>query len=316
MSDRVILVAGPRKEVACVRTIYRMAMNGMGCPAIAKSLNQQGLTHGGNPWITNSVRTVLTHPVYTGCHVWGRTTQKLHTPVTQVSPEKWIQKAAAFEPIVTRKAFCRLQAILKRRAPGRWTDDLILRKLRALLARKRTLTQDLVERTPGMPSAQTICKHFGSFLGAYERIGYEPVRMPFLRAQEMLRTIALRESVIKQLETSFPTHVTVVRRYVSFRPTLYVDKKSPGILVLVCRTVRTPNGNIRWQLIPKDSDHDKPALVCRLDSTNKGFHSFYLMPRLGLRTYHRLKEDDPWLAAGRKLDGLSRFYELAKSILT
>jgi Recombinase len=41
-TDRVILVLGPRVEVERVREIFSMALDGLGCTAIARELNRRG----------------------------------------------------------------------------------------------------------------------------------------------------------------------------------------------------------------------------------------------------------------------------------
>jgi len=54
------------------------------------------------------------------------------------------------------------------------------------------------------------------------------------------------------------------------------------------------------------------TLLCRLDSGNNGFHSFYILPRVDRARQCRLREDDRWLNSGSRLLEFSDFYAAAK----
>jgi len=70
-TDRVILV--PAHEVQYVRDIYRMLVaEKLSVYAIARELNEKGIEYvGDSKWDYQAVYSVLTHPKYTGCHVFG-----------------------------------------------------------------------------------------------------------------------------------------------------------------------------------------------------------------------------------------------------
>jgi DNA invertase Pin-like site-specific DNA recombinase len=53
-------------------------------------------------------------------------------------------------------------------------DEIMLQKLRELLAEHHYLTADLINRTDGMPRSTTYRKRFGSLVMAYRRVGYIP----------------------------------------------------------------------------------------------------------------------------------------------
>jgi hypothetical protein len=77
-TDRTILVPGPKKEVACIRTIFRLAATGKTPKEIAKELSvRHMLTAKGLPWGRASVYRILTNEKYAGCNTYGKTTQKL-----------------------------------------------------------------------------------------------------------------------------------------------------------------------------------------------------------------------------------------------
>jgi DNA invertase Pin-like site-specific DNA recombinase len=76
-TDRVILVPGPRKEIAAVREMFEMASEGVSGAAIAREFNRRGISNEGRRWYTQSVLRLLKNPKYCGCNVWGRTSQSL-----------------------------------------------------------------------------------------------------------------------------------------------------------------------------------------------------------------------------------------------
>lgn len=76
-TDRVILVPGPRKEIAGIRQMFASAAAGKGCTQIARQLNEQGFTNVGRPWTNQTVLNAVTSPKYTGCNVWARSSQKI-----------------------------------------------------------------------------------------------------------------------------------------------------------------------------------------------------------------------------------------------
>src|SRR5271170_4241608 len=85
-TDRVILVPGPTDEIQVVRDIYRMLISEKRTVhAIARELNQGGIEYDGeSKWDYQAVYAVLSHPKYTGCHVFGQTSSKLYTPVVRL----------------------------------------------------------------------------------------------------------------------------------------------------------------------------------------------------------------------------------------
>jgi DNA invertase Pin-like site-specific DNA recombinase len=116
-TDRVILVPGPAQEVQCVRDIYRMLVcEKLSVHAIAQELNRRGIEYiGDSKWDYQAVYTVLTHPKYIGCCVFGRTSSKLYTPTVRLPSSEWVLTPGAFQPIVDAVTFSVAQKILVER---------------------------------------------------------------------------------------------------------------------------------------------------------------------------------------------------------
>lgn len=99
-----------------IRRIFSMCDQGKGVKAIASTLNEEGIrTRSKKEWDTNSIHRVLKNEVYTGSNLWYRTEKKKGKPVP-ASPDKVVRVEGAFEPIVEKELFDRVQEKLKSRS--------------------------------------------------------------------------------------------------------------------------------------------------------------------------------------------------------
>ena len=92
-TDRVILVPGPAHEVQTVREIYQMFVSGkLSVYAIARELNRRGITYINGPaLLPGCVRRPHPSEIF-GCHVFGRTSGRLHTKSVKLPKSQWIVK--------------------------------------------------------------------------------------------------------------------------------------------------------------------------------------------------------------------------------
>jgi DNA invertase Pin-like site-specific DNA recombinase len=175
-TDRVTLVHGPAFEVACVRDMYRMLISDrLSVPEIARELNQRGVKQAGKrpgdaTWHYQTVYQVLTNPKYAGIHVFGRSTQKLATPLIRLPKSEWVTAPGAFEPIVDREIFDRAQQVLLSRTSNKSNQELLC-DLRSLVAAEGHLTARLIDGSWDMASASTYRHRFGSLHEVYKLIG-------------------------------------------------------------------------------------------------------------------------------------------------
>ena len=319
-TDRITLVPGPKKELQCVRDIYEMVLHKRKtCSEIARDLNRRCVPYvGGRSWSYSSVYGVLTNPKYTGCNTWNRTSQRLHGPHIYLASQHWISKPGAFTSIIDQGTFDRVQTILKKRADKKCNkipDEKLLKKLKRLLAVKGQLSERIISAKRGVPSTATYHSHFGNFRRIYELVGYRPRVGTFDKSDHRQHTQLIRQELINRLKAMFPQNVTVFRLARKMRLILRLDNQL-RVSIVICPTARTSTGKLRWVMIPIPAERVYATLLCRLNSKNDRFHSFYMFPRVDLLTYHRFKENDPWLASGKRLKDLSEFYEVAKRLAT
>ena len=314
-TDRVILVPGPEDELQWVRRIYSMLIDEKRTVWwITSELNRQKVKRPGNchRWRYGSVFTILTHPKYTGCSVYGRSTQKLGAPVTRVPESEWVVTPEAFEPIVTRETFDKAQTILRNRTVRKTNQD-ILEGLRSILSREGRLSQTLIGRAPDSPaSTATLRTRFGNLRKAYEMIGYGSPEH-FGIVDQRRRSMALRDLLVSRLQEIFPEELTVVQRYALCRPRI---RFRSGLLisVTVSRAIRSRNGTVRWLVDPLKGERRLITLLVRLNQANQGIQDLFVVPSVDRPRRFWIKSDDKWLDRGTRLEDLSQFCKIVEAV--
>jgi DNA invertase Pin-like site-specific DNA recombinase len=308
-TDRVILVPGPAHEVQSVKDIYQMLVSEKRTVrAIARELNRRGVAYvGGGKWDYQAVYSILIHPKYAGCHVFGRTSARLYTPMVKLPKSDWILKPGAFEPIIDTETFAEAQKILDGRTFNK-TDEELLDGLRDLLASERKLTLTLIKHSANVPSPSTYQHRFGSLRRAYELIGYGHPDQ-FSCSEMRRRTQALRRELIAKIVSTFPDEISVVRRGGKWRSRL---RFSNGLIVsvLVARSVRTRKDALRWLIGPVQDERKCITLLARLDTSNGSFLDLHVFPNMDRRKRFHISQGDTWLDRGRRVSDLSRLCEV------
>ena len=312
-TDRVILVPGPAQEVEVVRDIYRMLVSEKkSVYAIARELNRRGVLYlSKSEWDYQAVYTILTHPKYAGCHVFGRTSCKLHTPTVKLPKSEWISKPGAFEPIINVVTFEEAQKVLEKRTINK-SDAELLDSLRALLASEGRLSLLLIQNSSGVPSPSTYRNRFGSLRRTYELIGYGKADQ-FGPIDLRRRTIALREQLVSQIVATFPNNVSIIKRGGRRRSRLRLSH-GPIVSVLVARSFRAWKETIRWEINPVRRESKFAVLLARLDEGNLSFLDFHILPSIDRQGRFRVSLKDTWLNRGKRLSDLSRFCEVVNEV--
>jgi DNA invertase Pin-like site-specific DNA recombinase len=304
ITDRVTLVLGPAEEVACVREIYKMVIDGQRTlRQIADDLNRRRVRYFDRPWTISGVRDIVENPKYMGCNVWGRKAKKLGGPSISRPEESWTKKPLAFPPLVSEETFFAAREALRRS----WTDDELLSVLRSLLKEQGRLSRQLIHAHGG-PYETTYTKRFGSLGKAYELIGYSGRTKPVLK-EVIRRRRMLRESLIQRLVALFPRRISVEQPTLQHRPKLLL-KNGPVVYVLSCQPAITRRNQSRW-LLPTRIVRNAVTLLCRCAADSNSFHDLHLLPRIE-RGRLALREHDPFLKSGKRLRNLRLFVDMAQ----
>ena len=305
-TERIALVLGPRKEIRDVQKIFSMAAHGRNCTEIVRELNARKILFKGRSWNDVTVLEILTNPKYTGCNVWSRRTQRLHTTLRKLDPQLWITKPFAFPAIVDQQTFDRAQATIQKMRDSRWPDEKILKRVRRLLQAKGSLSEGVLMRARGMPCMATIHKHFGTFRQLYERIGYDLDPRYVFRSDQLQRSKNLRKLLVGELKKLFPDHVSVALGRNGARAILRIDDTFM-VSILFCRPERTRKGRC-WAAKPNPAEGDYITLLCFLNGRHDRVLQYFVAPRMVWCKERRLYPSNPFLRQAKKLMRLADFY--------
>ena len=310
-TDRVILVPGPSNEVQTVKEIYRMYISEKrSLCSIARKLNSNGVPRPGHSkWDFSAVRTILTHPKYVGCAVFGQVSKKLNTPAVKVPKSEWILRPGAFEPIVDPATFAEAQKVLGQHRCQR-TDEELLDDLRRLLASEGRLSFTLIKNSPDLMAPGTYSKRFGSLRNAYKLIGYaHPERLggPDTR----LRTMALRKELISQIAAMFPNDVSIVRPGVHWRSRLRLFNRIT-VSVLIVRSALVYKTTRRWIVEPVRYERKFITLLARLNESNCAIVDLHVFPNIDRPKPFQIS--DSWMKRGKRLTELSQLCEVVERV--
>jgi hypothetical protein len=321
-SDKVILVPGPKKEVRVVRDIFRMyGYEHMGVTEIVRVLTSSGVPFPirGRKWTGSNIRWMLQNPKYVGMNVWGRTSSPLQAARTYEVPHSdWIVKDGAFEAIVDRATFDRVQRMFgRRRSKHYWySEGQLLRKLKRLQQRKGKVTQKLIDRTPG-PTACTYFSRFGSLTRSYALAGCAPALSASRRMIRWRRSDRLRRNVMRNIKDALLEHVHFVRQGGAIRKILLID--AIPVALILCRSERTPLGHRRWTLRTRSREAGLASIVCMCNKRMDSVEHIYLYSRIdkskAYKVEFRIKEDDPFLSFGTRLKDFNELYPALKRLL-
>jgi DNA invertase Pin-like site-specific DNA recombinase len=277
LSDRVILQLGPPAEVEAVRGMYRMFVFEKRSEfEIATSLNAQGvLTDQGRLWSRNTVRSILTNEKYIGNNVFNRRSFKLQIRRAVNSSDTWVRNDSVFEPIVDAGLFAAVRRIILERRP-RYTEQALLDHLAALLAKNGRLSQQLIDKTRGVPCCETYRQRFGSLARAWKLIGYAARRdFRFVDVNKVLR--ARRPSIVSQVVTDIEGAGGTVRRDPK-TGVLTIDEKISAFVVIV-RSQPTKMGTPRWYVSFKKGPRRDVTIVVRIASDDVSVRDYYVLPQ-------------------------------------
>jgi hypothetical protein len=297
-TDRVVLVPGPKEEVAVVRRVYEMfTQRGLKESQIAAALNAEGTINIelARPWTGQMVHQVPTNEKYIGNNVYNRISFKLKKQRIRNTPDQWVRRDGAFEPIVEPAIFYTARGIILERA-RRFTDEELLAKLRALLETHGKLSVDLIDDAENMPSSAVYQGRFGSIVRAYQRVGFDPGRdYGYVEINPQLRALRspFEADVIHRLEE---LGATITRAAETGR--LLINGEYTADVVFT-RCQQSAAGTIRWLV---NLDREQAAditVVVRINEANEAPTDFYLLPRIDLRTPELRLRESNGAAVGR-----------------
>ena len=145
--------AGPESEIRTVNLIYNWFIDeSLNEYEIAARLNGMRVrTDLDREWTRATVREVLTNEKYIGNNVYNRVSFKLKKMRVVNTPDMWIRKEGAFQPIVPSEVFYTAQGIMRARA-RRYSNEELIRAPAQPVPRSRVPVWLVIDETDGMPS--------------------------------------------------------------------------------------------------------------------------------------------------------------------
>ena len=320
-SDRVILVPGPKHEIECIRTIFDLATNQRMSPRrIAMELNRRNVKFvGDKQWKESCLYNILTNEKYVGSNVWGRSCCPFNTRRRRVPEDSWIKKTGAFVPIVSPEQFARVQKLMaNRKTYPRKPDAYLLNEMKKVLAKEGKLTTRLLLKH-GFDGYRSCSRSFRSMIRAYQLIGYQASPRAIAMAETSKKILSLRSELLSQLQKLFPTRLQFVRLAGQNQRQVAEIDNDLQLAIHICRQApRTLGSEPRWSLRGQAKERDLPALVCIPDRQLSCIKTFYVVPEFGnlIRRFKVLRVGHPLLTAGKRLQSLLEFCDVAREVIT
>jgi DNA invertase Pin-like site-specific DNA recombinase len=315
VSDRVILVPGPREEVEVIWRIFDMyVLDRMSQTAISVCLNKDPHQEPGMPrWTKKAVREVLSNRKYTGDNECHKTSSRLGKPRIGVPKEEWVIRKKAFQGLVTSEFFNLVQLRRNRRA-SRYLIEQLTQSLIDLLNKRGRLSAELISKEPGMPSVYIYCQRFGGLSEAYAAIGYDSDKnLRFINGKEISRR--LRKELLDQLVGLYACAGTQVS--VNQETGLLTVKERWTLSIYILRSfTAASHRKPSWNLYGPRRNIGQFVLIVRLASGNHEILDMFLVARSGLGDMSgRVSEHAPRMI-GYKVTGLNQVVERTPNLMS
>jgi len=310
-TDRITLVPGPEEEVRAVRKAFKLFVShALSEARIAAYLNERNiLTRAGNRWCQKTIHDMLTNPKYAGDLAYNRTLVRMGSSPIKNPRDKWTYVPDRFQPIISREVWDQAQDVFNDRAEHS-QEGKMLAGLRTLLTKHGRLGYDLIDAEPGMPSAQTYYKKFGSMIEVYRRVGWS--------ADRRYRQIASRPEV-RACRSALEDAIT--RKIAAVADDFSKDTKIPlwtvngeiSIYVALVAPTECQRRRLVWKFRRKfhgrrDVDADV-LVIARLSLKALAILDYYVFPGCYAMPI-RILEQNPWSVDIHRFEDLS-FLDLA-----
>jgi hypothetical protein len=216
----------------------------------------------------------------------------------------WIRSDNAFPQLIDPDLFRRAQEIIRKRRLER-SERGMLDRLAALRTEKGYLTANMIDADEGLPSAQTLHRHYGSLMAAYKLIDYQPSK---LVARAKVRTV--RRSMLEKAATRIAAGISKQggKAELGQDGHLHIDG---DICVSICAA--RANGErlrrMRWYAqIDRHAKSDL-TLVLRFNVDDTAIDACYMLPtgELARATRNSLRITDRMFVESCRFDSVDQF---------
>jgi len=312
-TDRVVLVAGPDKEIAIVRQIYHeFITDGKLESEIAAGLNAQGiLTDYGRAWNGGTVHKILTNEKYMRKNVYSRTSCKLKKKHVTNPPAEWVRADGVYAGIIEPELFVKAQEIILTRS-RKYSDEEMLDQLRAVLSKHGRISGILIDEMEGLPSSTAFSHRFGTLINAYRLIGYNPgIDFSFIEENRRLRK--RHPDIVAEVVQK----IMALGAYAAWNvETELLDvNHEMRVSIVLCRHTETGAGSSRWLIRLDASARPDITVAVRMDATNEGIRDYYVLPAIDMTWENlRVAEANGIYLDTYRCDTLDYFFGMAERV--
>ncbi|MDE3038850.1 MAG: recombinase family protein, partial [Pseudomonadota bacterium] len=275
-------------------------------------LNQRGvITDLGRAWTRGTVHEVLTNEKYIGNNIFNRTSFKLKKRHVVNTPDMWVRKEKAFQPVIEPSYFYVVQQIILERS-YRFSNEEMLEKLRQLHDRQGWLSGVVINEAEDMPSSSAYQHRFGSLIRAYQLIGFTPAHdYRYIEINRRLRQ--LHGDIVKDTIAKIEQLGGKVR--IEPQTELLVINEELKCSLVICRCQQTQAAAYRWKVHLDTGLLPHITIAIRMDARNEKPMDYYLLPALDIENPRlRLAESNGLALDAYRFDDLEVFFQLTERI--
>lgn len=305
-SDRVTLVPGPPEELHIVRRIFHLCGDrGLTDRRIAEILNRAKVpNHLGRPWPRDMISRMLRNEVYIGTNVFNRASQKLSGASKLNDRDQWVRCKEAFEPVISRQQFEKVQ-VARSRNRHIYSDEMLIDCLKKLLAREGKLSTMRINRSRLTPALITYRKRFGSLKRIYALAGYDKRAFKYVSVGRGLAPHA----VVVQSEVRKAVTAQGGRIAQSRQTGLFTIDGTLALGISIARYIRA-TAFCSWRVYVCNDAPIDFVLVALMDRSNAVIERYCLLPRTDFPPSGRTCFVDGGKAIDRyRIDTLSGLYQ-------
>ncbi len=272
-NERVTFTPGDKKEIEIIKRIFhQFTEEKLLKKEIAQLLNKEGIkSPKGKLWDTGKVHDILNNENYIGTKIYNKRTQKLKTPSRKNPRDEWIKVENAFEAIILKELFFRVQEKLGQ-LKVHYTQEELISELKKIYREYKRITSLLInewKESKNTACASTYTRRFVSLYNAYIKVEYMPKRaFNFFKKREKQRLILVGHVKEK---------LNVNGYNVSYKDEfLYINNKKINIIPSI---PRKRHGYKYWTFYFETQKVDYVLCIGFEDKDAKDIHKYYLFPK-------------------------------------
>jgi len=288
--ERIVLIPGPKRELALIRSIYRsFVTRGLNERQIMDELISRGVPPPSKiGWRVHQIRAILSNSRYIGRLIYNQTSGKLLSPNRPNPEADWVIFEDAFAPIVPKKQFEAASNILRARR-CELSDEEMLKLLRELAQAAGPLRARDINSRNDMPKSWVYGRRFGSLLKAYALAGVSGSRnFDYVRINHS--AAHARSDIAQDIVAAIESSGSQARGHMGHNK-IFVDGEWSFSITAV-RCYKLHNGHFRWRVQFNLLNESDIYVVACMGYHSHNVETYFLLPRQRVLRGHQIRLGD------------------------